>query len=68
MWLVEDVYALVNKQTKDGKKGKELNPRLFSPEEWANLQVTDDKNWQAHLDNAATRVVYPDEARKVPPA
>ena len=63
---LQDIYALLNKQTKDGKKGRELNPRFFNPEEWANFQIADHNYRQAHLDNEAVRIVYPDEARKVP--
>jgi len=64
----QDALVLRNKSTKRGQKGKELDPRGFDQEEWEIFREADSKQWQAHLESEAVRVVSPEEAKRIDPS
>ena len=47
------------------RKGRELDPSCFSPEEWDAFSKADAKQWEKHLNLGAVEIVYPDEARQI---
>ena len=63
------VYVLKERLLGGRKKGRELDPRHFSPEEWAAFSGptgSDAKEWLAWLESGAVRVVSPEDAKHVP--
>ena len=63
------VYVLKERILGGRKKGRELDPRHFSADEWAAFEGptgSDAKEWAAWLQSGAVRVLSPDEARHVP--
>ena len=63
-----DAFALELKPMQMGTKGKELDSRKFTAQEWVGFREAIQKNWNQHLEFEAVRVIQPDEARKVDPS
>ena len=61
-----DTLILQNKATMKGNKGKELDAKYFDDDEWEKFRTADDKQWKAHIDTGAARIVPPAEAALVP--
>ena len=64
--IIHDVFELRNKAMRKGQKGKELDPRYFDGVEWDKFRDADEKQWKAHLNTGAVRLVPPKETGKIP--
>ena len=68
LYVMNDAFSLELRPFQAGTKGKELDSRKFTKEEWVGFNKSIAKNWHQHLQHEAVRVVLPDEAQKVDPS
>ena len=60
-----EILVLQLKPTFKSKKGRELDPKLFSDDERAAFRQADIKQWQKHLNLDAVEIIQPDEAARI---